>query len=460
MPRTKMTAPRATGGLAPHKGFPAKISLLVRRPETENLPHGSLQVAKAATGGAVPPQVQEMARSYSVAVVQPELFRNEFCMLCQDGARDGHCIYECDEDGCPRGVCTGCISIPGSSLQEVMQPTVVFCCIHCHTARDKTSGEVTPYYGFYLNGKPILPSFLPIVGHLEFSKRSEISAIPVLIIHFKIVGSETTATPINTVHSYLSPYFSNGGLRLVDVEFDLGTAQKRDAYSEKCETLVKQVMGDRSYQIVCIAITNHTNDENGDPFLGYDKETKGSYIATTVPDFIDTLLDPWSKVLQCAKNTTLFFFGCGALVNYPESFGGLSSSAGRHKLTSIVAFTAKHFHPSITCHFLTTFAQLVLIERFTLREAFPSILEQSGLGMHTEVILMTMPMIPSSDNNPECTRFSFAHAKARPWGCTLPMQCAQCGCPTVWKRIKANASEMSATFQCSFKGYGKGADGR
>lgn len=77
MPRTKMTAPRATGGLAPRKGFPAKISLLVRRPETENLPHGSLQVAKAATGGAVPPQVQEMARSYSVAVVQPELFRNE-----------------------------------------------------------------------------------------------------------------------------------------------------------------------------------------------------------------------------------------------------------------------------------------------------------------------------------------------------------------------------------------------
>ncbi|KAG2059888.1 hypothetical protein BDR06DRAFT_967452 [Suillus hirtellus] len=63
MPCTKMMAPRATGRLAPHKGFPAKISPLVWQPGMENLPHGSLQVVKAATGGAVPPQVQEMLSS-------------------------------------------------------------------------------------------------------------------------------------------------------------------------------------------------------------------------------------------------------------------------------------------------------------------------------------------------------------------------------------------------------------
>ncbi|KAG1797360.1 uncharacterized protein HD556DRAFT_1440919 [Suillus plorans] len=455
MARTRMTAPRATGGLAPRKVVSAKV-----KPGMEELPH-NLQAAKAATGGAVPPQVQEMARSY--LDVHPEPSQNEFCMLCQDGAHGaGHCIYECNENGCPCGVCTNCISIPNIYLQDVMQPSVVFRCIHCHTARDNTSREVTPYYGFYMDNKPILPSFLPIVGQLQLSKRSEISATPILIIHFKLVGFETTATPIDAVHSYLSPYFPNGGLRLVEVVFDLGTARKVDTYSWKCEAPVKEIMEGRNYQRVCIAITDHTNDDNGDPFLGYDKETNGSYVATTVPDFMDTLLDLWREVFQRANNTTLFFFSCGALVNHPESFGGLSQCAGKHKLTSIVAFTAKHFHLSMTYHFMTTFAQLVLIEGFTLREAFPSILDQSGLGMHTELILMTMSTVPSRDSasDPECTRYSYAHTKARPWGCTLPMQCAQCGCPTVWKRIEANVSQMSATFQCSFKDCGKKGNGR
>lgn len=135
-----------------------------------------------------------------------------------------------------------------------------------------------------MNKQPILPSFLPIVGQLQLSKRSEISATPILIIHFKLVGFETTATPIDAVHSYLSPYFPNGGLRLVEVVFDLGTVRKRDTYSRKCEILVNEIMGDRNYQRVCVAITDHTNDDSGDPFLGYNRETNGSYVAASVPD--------------------------------------------------------------------------------------------------------------------------------------------------------------------------------
>lgn len=69
MARTRLTASRATGGIATRKSISAKL-----KPGMGELPH-NLQVAKAATGGAVPPQVQEMARSY--LDVHPDPLKNE-----------------------------------------------------------------------------------------------------------------------------------------------------------------------------------------------------------------------------------------------------------------------------------------------------------------------------------------------------------------------------------------------
>ncbi|KAG1769687.1 hypothetical protein EV702DRAFT_1202716 [Suillus placidus] len=413
MPRTKVTPKRSAGGRAPRKGIFAKFSR-------------TLPVAEPI--GTVPsPKVQEMAHSSD----DSELLMKEMAHA----------------------------KVISSTNAMSVAALVVFALIayRSRAATYNIVGGITPYYGFYEGSKPVLPSFLPILGQLQFSKRSQMSSIPVLLIHFKLVGFETTSNPIDAVHSYLLPYFPNGGLRLVEVAFDLGTVRKIDEYHQECQALVKDILGDRHYQTVFVAITDHTSDHNGDPFLGY--QTADNYIAATVPNFMGALLNPWSEVFKRSKDTTLIFLGCGALVNHPRSFGGLSWCAGKHKLTSIIAFTAKHFHPFTACHFLTTYAQLVLIEGFTLREAFPSILDQSGLGMHTEVVLMTMSVGSSWGSDPECTRYSYAHATARPWGCPLPMQCAQCGCPTKWKRIKADVSEMSATFRCSFRGCGKGVNG-
>ncbi|KAG1900175.1 uncharacterized protein F5891DRAFT_1188873 [Suillus fuscotomentosus] len=215
-------------------------------------------------------------------------------------------------------------------------------------------------------------------------------------------------------------------------------------------------MEHQDWEVLCIAITNHTNDGNGDPFLGYKQAKTGCYVATSVPDFMDTLLDPWRNVIQRGRDTTLFFFGCGAIVNEPEGFGGLRASVVRYRFSSAVAFTAKHFHPPFTTHLMISFTQLILVEGFPLCEAFPNILEQSGLGMHSDVILMTAT---PGDDGPTvpllCTRYSWAHSDARPWGNSLPVQCPQCGCPTPWKRTYADFSLKYIVFQCTYKGCGR-----
>jgi hypothetical protein len=241
---------------------------------------------------------------------------------------------------------------------------------------------------------------------LAISKHSQISSKPVLILHLKIVGFENTASPVDAFYSYLRPYFPNGGLRLAEVVFDLGTSLKTNKYSQLCKKLMNNIMQDCDYQMVCFVITNHINDENGDPFLGY--AVGNSYVTDTVPEvhtllvtthtiilklylqFMSALLDPWRKLIRHAATTTLFFLGCRAIINRVEGFSGLRLAVVDHAILHTIAFTAKHFHPAFTCHLFITFAQLVVIECFPLCEAFPTIIKQSGLGMHTDIMLMNV----------------------------------------------------------------------
>ncbi|KAG2129402.1 uncharacterized protein EDB93DRAFT_1108692 [Suillus bovinus] len=393
MPRTKQTAPKSTGGLAPRKNIQTPAFVMKR--------------------DTTPPQIlREMVQSHLEIQSGPP--HNDFCLICQDGTSSNgkDSLYACEEPGCLRVMCTRCMLLPASHLHLIEQPGVKFRCVHCHTLLDKRSGDLTPFYGFFKDGNPVLPSFIPIVGQLQLSRRSQISAKPVLVIHFKLVGFEATASPIDMVNSYLSSFFPNGGLRFIEVIFDLGTDAKIIAYSQQYEKLAKEVMDDCNYQTMCIAITDHTDDNTGDPFLGYSRGS--SYVSATVPDFMNSLLGPWGQLMQRAESTTLFFLGCGAIITQPEGFRGLRSSVVDHAFSHAVAFTAKHFHPCLASHFMVSFVQAVIVEGFALREAFPNILDQSGLGMHTDVLLMTAT--PEDTVPLRITRYKWAHASIRPWG--------------------------------------------
>jgi hypothetical protein len=164
---------------------------------------------------------------------------------------------------------------------------------------------------------------------------------------------------------------------------------------------------------------------------------------------MNSLLGPWGQVIQRAESTTLFLLGCGAIVTQQEGFRGLRSSVIDRAFSHAVAFTAKHFHPCLASHFLISFAQAI-IEGFALREAFPNMLEQSELGMHTDVLLMTAT--PEDTVPLRITRYKWIHASIRPWGNVLPLQCPQCGTPVVWERIQADSSQKYIIFRCPFVG--------
>ncbi|KAG1839584.1 hypothetical protein C8R48DRAFT_782027 [Suillus tomentosus] len=90
----------------------------------------------------------------------------------------------------------------------------------------------------------------------------------ILIIHFKLVDHVTTGSPVDIVHQFLAPYFPYGGLRKLDVVFDLGTSLKVKGYNEQSMELAKDVVEQDHYKSVCIVITTHTDDDRGDPFIG------------------------------------------------------------------------------------------------------------------------------------------------------------------------------------------------
>jgi hypothetical protein len=170
---------------------------------------------------------------------------------------------------------------------------------------------------------------------------------------------------------------------------------------------------------------------------------------------MNVLLPPWHDVIQCAQESTLFFMGCGAIINQSDAFRDLRSSVLEYTFSSAVAFTAPHFQPPYTCHLALAYAELVLIERFNIREAFPEILAQSyRLGMHTSIILMTR-FKHNGAAALECTRYAWAHTASRPWGFTLPVQCPQCGCVGQW-----NSTYSSGMYivECSYTGCGRSRD--
>ncbi|KAG2140329.1 hypothetical protein BD769DRAFT_1384081 [Suillus cothurnatus] len=292
---------------------------------------------------------------------------------------------------CPPHKKNDCLDIPDMHVPELGQADVRFRCMHCHTALAKKLNENVPYY---------------------------ISTAPVLIIHFKLVNHPTAGSPADMIHSFLQLYFPHGGLHLLDVIFDFGTARKTNAYSQQCTALVNDLEKEE-YSLVCIIITTHTDDTHRDPFVGHDK--KGNYIAASVIEFMNVLLPPWHDIIQCAQESTLFFMGCGAIINQSDAFHDLRLSVLEYTFSSAVAFTAPHFQPPYTCHLALAYAELVLIERFNIHKAFPEIIAQSyRLGMHTSIILMTR-FKHNGAAALECTRYAWAHTASHPWGFTLPV---------------------------------------
>ncbi|KAG1747837.1 uncharacterized protein EDB91DRAFT_1079543 [Suillus paluster] len=387
-------------------------------------------VSDEETGGD---EVDETDEVDGMVACEVQSGHNEWCIVCRDGSSDHEFLYLCDL--CPCTMCSRCIDIPIAHANAVNCDDVTFTCISCHLAAQDPHAEETrtAYFGFYRNNLPVLPTFLPIHSTLEVSLQSQISSTPVILIHLTLVDFETSGGPFDLMFRFLSPYFPRGGIAFHELIFDVGSKLKSNRYQVKVGELVHSLMAQRHWPRIVFAISNHTDDALGDPFLGY--ETKEQI-------FLDIILTPWQPLIKSAKDSYLWFLSCGALINNEESFSSLQTAVLHHHITATICFNAIRFQPTFAAPLLLAFAELVLTECLPIHEVFPDMLMQSyKLGRHTDVFLL----MTNAGRALDITRFAWTHCKERPWGHHLPLQCPQCGWANSWH--SAN-HKKTYSFEC------------
>ncbi|KAF9232538.1 hypothetical protein BU15DRAFT_67361 [Melanogaster broomeanus] len=273
--------------------------------------------------------------------------------------------------------------------------------------------------GFYVDGKPILSSFLKVAGRVELSTSSYVHSTPTVILHLRL-RSIPPGGPVKMLKEFLRPYFPDvNGLNVFDLEFDLGTVAKRKQYVQLASAMAVKVRQAKA-QNVLVTISNHTDEASGDLFLG---ELRHKNVAATSLCIGNT----WSHVI---------FIGMWLDCSEKESFEALRILLAR----SVLAFDAERLQPLLTWPFLVQVTEAVFIEGHSVEAAIPNALARSiRLGQHSAQphARFLTPQVIFGPITTIC-----------PWGNNLPLQCPQCGTAQKWSRDKY--SKNTYVFRCRF----------
>ncbi|KAG1822766.1 uncharacterized protein BJ212DRAFT_1477181 [Suillus subaureus] len=248
---------------------------------------------------------------------------NEFCILCRDGAEhyEDNTLFMCTL--CPRVVCRLCLQLLPDLETKVLQEDISFRCICCHIKMEQGSA----YFGFYnANGLLALDRFLPINGALELSELAKILAAPVIFIHLILVNLSVAGSPLEFTHSFLKPYHTGDSIKYLDVYYDIGSDAKATPYCSKVCKMIKGLKNSFIWECVVIGISTHTDEDFGNPFIGYEDGDTNNYLSTLVDDFLEIILQPWQTIINHAQESYLWMLCCSSLVNNSDSFHGLQEA--------------------------------------------------------------------------------------------------------------------------------------
>jgi hypothetical protein len=178
------------------------------------------------------------------------------------------------------------MELPPGAEDAILSEDVTFRCLCCHIAMAQ---QGSPYYvsfvlffivvlsqlmvhqGFYYgDGRTVLKSFLRIHASLELSPKAQLSAAPIIFIHLVLVDFETTASPFPFAHSFLRPYFTNGGIEYFEITYDVISAATE--YRQAVRKTLKALKNSFTWERVVVAISTHTDNDLGDPFAGYSTD--------------------------------------------------------------------------------------------------------------------------------------------------------------------------------------------
>ena len=140
--------------------------------------------------------------------------------------------------------------------------------IHGKYSLFDTLAELNDRQGFLRDGKPVLPTFLPLAGCFEVSTRGQVLSPRTLILHFHLMPVPAMFHA-SVVPQSLTEFFLHGGLQVIDVPFALGTDDGVAEYAHHAASSVEMLTDD--YVHVIIILTDHTSNDTGDLFLGLDE---------------------------------------------------------------------------------------------------------------------------------------------------------------------------------------------
>ncbi|KAG1829198.1 hypothetical protein EV424DRAFT_1344437 [Suillus variegatus] len=343
---------------------------MAKTKQTAKKSHGGLVPHVNLHGGAISmPGTEEME-------VCPEFQHNEYCIVCQDGSIEEHQLL----------------------LQQ------------CHVQIQQGNHTYSPYMGFYHNDKPILTDFLCINATLEVSLESQLSSTLALFVHLMLVDNDARVGTFELGYQFLHLYFPHGGIVFKEIQFNIDTDSKIDKYESMVGEIMCSLTAEHHWMHIVLGISNHTDNNNGDPFIGYPAKKK-TYIAAQIDNFLDIILMPWKPLITHVPESYLWMFSCGSLINNAESFLYLQLSVLWHHISATVCFNAVHFQPSTALHLLLAFTELVLVKQLPIHTAFPNILGQSyKLGWHSDIFLILRKDATFLD----ITKFLWTHSSHHP----------------------------------------------
>ena len=118
----------------------------------------------------------------------------------------------------------------------------------------------------------MLPSFLKVKGHFELGTIGQILCPTMLLLDIHFVKVDIKAH-VAMIYTMLQDFFPTGGFRLISVPFSLRTTEAIVDWPTVVGRHLKTLT--LSYQQVVVVVTNHTDEDTGNMFLGPDETGKG-----------------------------------------------------------------------------------------------------------------------------------------------------------------------------------------
>jgi hypothetical protein len=114
----------------------------------------------------------------------------------------------------------------------------------------------------------------------ETASCAVLAAVPIVVIHFILGGSNEIVTPVPFLSHYLSHYFPNGGYVYVEVPFDVATHRTIRSYTSAQEARVTRIKSHLAHNGRIFAFfSDHSEEDSGWLFAGKEK---GSFVAMSV----------------------------------------------------------------------------------------------------------------------------------------------------------------------------------